>query len=81
MNTAARTNGTTYELKEYWPVPFNRYAERVAHAELREYNVPRKVTAGRRGWADGGSEWFKVDYEFLEARIRVVLEATSTPYQ
>lgn len=73
MSRSARTNSAVYVLVESWRVCWPKYAEKVVHACLHEFSARRKLKAGGGEWADGGREWFEVNYDVLEETITQVL--------
>lgn len=80
VKDAERNNNTVYELKRSWPVCLPKFAEKIVHRELHSYSVRRKLKEGGREWADGGKEWFQVDYGIVEARIQLVVRMISANY-
>lgn len=80
MHTTAKKNGATYHLKKSWSVKFHGLAERIVHAELNDYSIPRKQVAGGGEWADGGKEWFKADYDVVERAILLARRTIAVHY-
>lgn len=61
MKTIATKNSKAYELRAFWEVPWPHYVEQIAHADLKDFQLPKKIKQGRDGTKEteeGGTEWF-----------------------
>ncbi|CAM9367900.1 unnamed protein product, partial [Sphacelaria rigidula] len=73
MQQSAGRNGKIYKLRASWEVPWCGYVEKVVHLDLGDLRVvpgKEKVNGKRE---DGGTEWFRADYELIEARVLLAL--------
>ena len=74
MRQSAVTNSKKYQLKASWYVPWCGYVEKIVHLDLDDMRIfPGKEKVVGIGVEDGGTEWFRGEYEVVEARIRLSL--------
>lgn len=74
MRQSARNNKKDYELKTSWYVAWCGYVEKIVHLDIDDLRVvpgKEKQVGGER--EDGGTEWFRADFDVIEARVRLVL--------
>lgn len=74
MLQSARNNKKAYELKTSWYVAWCGYVEKIVHLDIDDLRVvPGKEKQGGGEREDGGTEWFRGDFNVIEARVRLVL--------
>lgn len=74
MLQSARNNKKAYELKASWHVAWCGYVEKIVHLDIDDLRiVPGKEKQGGGEREDGGTEWFRADFDVIEARVRLVL--------